>query len=46
MKNYIKPQFEFVTLTAEEQFAQGSKCVPSGYCHFVIDGKTVVPYNF
>jgi len=47
MKTYVKPQLEFIKLTAEEQFASTSKCVPSGYCHFTNEaGATVVPYNF
>ncbi|WP_167967855.1 hypothetical protein [Dehalobacter sp. CF] len=47
MKGYIKPQIEYIKLTAEEKFASPSKCIPSGYCHYVDStGKEVVPYNF
>ena len=48
MKVYCKPKLEYINVTAEERFANGSKCVPYGYCgkpdpdH---PGQTIHPYN-
>lgn len=35
MKNYIKPDYEFVQLKVEERFA-GSICEAAGYCTYKI----------
>lgn len=38
MKNYIKPNFEFVQLKVEERFA-GSICEAAGYCTYKTEVK-------
>ncbi|EGW38458.1 hypothetical protein [Desulfosporosinus sp. OT] len=42
MKNYVKPLFEYVTLTVEEKFANGSPtCTIFGSCPTDCDSFTV-----
>ena len=32
MRDYVKPELQYVTLSAEENFASGSTCVTYGAC--------------